>query len=79
MIFFLQLFAVLKWLATLHERGAIRAAGVASDLSWRQWAARIAAHFEHAYYVPLSAADDAQYACDAALVNRRGIYRDVVG
>jgi glycogen debranching enzyme len=39
----------------------------------------IQASFEKCYYVPENPAEDSQFNINSAMVNRRGIYKDVYG
>jgi glycogen debranching enzyme len=48
-------------------------------VTYKQWNDLLQASFERSYYVPLDPADDAKYDIKTELVNRRGIYKDVVG
>ena len=75
------LYSTLSWLAELHKTGSYASSGVktseGSDITWQDWASRIASNFEHCYYVPLDTKDDAQYDINPSMVNRRGIYKDL--
>jgi glycogen debranching enzyme len=48
-------------------------------VTYKEWADLIQASFEKCYYVPADAADDAKFDINPAMVNRRGIYKDVYG
>jgi hypothetical protein len=76
------LFSVLRFMAALPE-GALPARGAAlrggEFLTWAAWAARVKAHFERAYFVPPTPAEDAGFAVHAAWVHRRGVFKDTVG
>ncbi|KJR83711.1 glycogen debranching enzyme [Sporothrix schenckii 1099-18] len=75
------LYSTLKWLAHRHSKGGFAHQGVTradgSSISFADWAALIQDNFERCYYVPLQPADDAQYDVNPAVVNRRGIYKDL--
>jgi glycogen debranching enzyme len=46
---------------------------------YKEWADLIQASFEKHYYVPAHASEDAHFAVNPALINRRGMYKDVYG
>ncbi|KHN98954.1 glycogen debranching enzyme [Metarhizium album ARSEF 1941] len=75
------LYSTLAWLSELHGRGEYAYASVKSadgrSVSWGDWAARIKANFERCYFVPVSSTDDAGHDVNPAVVNRRGIYKDL--
>ena len=75
------LYSTLKWLAALNSEGKYPYKGVkkadGSEISFSEWAGLIKGSFEHSYYVPLKESDDHKYAVDTALVNRRGMYKDL--
>lgn len=76
-------YSTLVWVAKLHEAGKYKYAGVSTSdpslkvITFSDWAARIRANFERCYYVPLSPSDDKDYDVNTAIVNRRGIYKDL--
>jgi glycogen debranching enzyme len=77
------LFATLSWMGSLPA-GALPAAGVplapgAPPTAWGEWAARVGASFERAYYVPSAPGEDGGFDVAAAWVHRRGMYKDTVG
>lgn len=53
--------------------------GKKRHITYKQWADLIQANFEKYYYVPAQAEEDADFAVNTALVNRRGMYKDVYG
>ena len=48
-------------------------------VSYKEWADLIQANFEKCYYVPSDPSQDAQFNVNSAMVNRRGMYKDVYG
>ncbi|KAK0748338.1 glucanotransferase domain of glycogen debranching enzyme-domain-containing protein [Apiosordaria backusii] len=76
-----MLYSGLKWLASLHEQGKHKESGVrkadGSKISFKDWAALIKKNFERCYFVPISAKDDKNYDVNPAIINRRGIYKDL--
>lgn len=75
------LYSTLVWAAQLYDdglcaNGGVRTAG-GQVISFQDWASRIKGSFERCYYVPLNPQDDGQYDVNAAIVNRRGIYKDL--
>jgi hypothetical protein len=46
---------------------------------YKEWADLIQASFEKCYYVPSDPTQDKDFNVNTALVNRRGIYKDVYG
>jgi len=76
--------STLRWLSYLHKSNArhFPFEGVAlfdSMLSYAEWDALVQASFDAHYYIPETPAEDTKYHVSTALVNRRGIYKDVVG
>ncbi|KAK4116570.1 glycoside hydrolase family 133 protein [Canariomyces notabilis] len=75
------LYSALNWLATLNESGRYEQAGVrktdGSEISFKDWAKLIKDNFERCYFVPTSPSEDANYDVNPAVVNRRGIYKDL--
>ncbi|KAK4196962.1 family 13 putative glycoside hydrolase [Triangularia verruculosa] len=75
------LYSGLKWFASLHEQGKHSQSGVkkadGSEVSFQDWAALIKKNFERCYFVPISAKDDKNYDVNPAIINRRGIYKDL--
>lgn len=74
-------YSALRWVAKLHSEGKYKLSGVKTAsgqaVSFDDWASRIQKNFERCYYVPVDAKDDAQYDVNTAIVNRRGIYKDL--
>lgn len=75
-------YSTLTWLTQLHEHGQFKYDGVKMDgpggfITYREWANRIRANFERCYYIPTDPADDRKYDINSAIVNRRGIYKDL--
>ncbi|KAG2354956.1 amylo-alpha-1,6-glucosidase-domain-containing protein, partial [Suillus spraguei] len=48
-------------------------------VTYKAWGDLIQQSFERCYYVPLNAGDDSRYDVNPAIINRRGIYKDVYG
>ena len=74
-------YSTLVWVAQLHKEGKYRYDGVETSegqkISFTDWAAKIEKNFERCYYVPLEPREDSQYDVNSAIVNRRGIYKDL--
>ena len=74
-------YSTLTWVARLHHEGKYKLSGVKAssgqNVSFDDWASRIQRHFERCYYIPVDPKDDAQYDVNTAIVNRRGIYKDL--
>ncbi|KAG6007007.1 hypothetical protein E4U21_006527 [Claviceps maximensis] len=75
------LYSTLAWLSTLSRQGVYAYSSVKSSqgdpITLESWAARIKDNFERCYFVPLSPEDDGKYDVNPAVVNRRGIYKDL--
>lgn len=75
------LYSTLAWLSGLAADNKYAHAGVkkadGTAITFKEWAALVRTSFERCYYVPESAKDDAKYDVNAAVVNRRGIYKDL--
>ena len=75
------LYSTLIWLTDLNKQGAYKYSGVetsdGSTISFEDWASRIKKNFERCYYVPTNIAEDSQYDVNSAIINRRGIYKDL--
>lgn len=78
--------STLRWLDNLSSTGAFPFEGVEAEVdgkrrlvTYREWNDLIQDSFERSYYVPLDPSKDKEYSIDPTLVNRRGIYKDVVG
>ena len=76
------LYSTLLWVTQLHDHGQFKYEGVSMSgpsgfITFKDWAAKIKANFEHCYFIPLSPADDAQFDVNSKIVNRRGIYKDL--
>lgn len=74
-------YSTLAWVSRLHKDGqyqysAVKTAG-GQSISFADWASRIRSSFERCYYVPLDPKEDAHYEVNTAIVNRRGIYKDL--
>ena len=53
--------------------------GKTTTVTYAQWSDLLQKSFERCYYVPSSPSDDSSYDINPAMVNRRGIYKDVYG
>ncbi|KAG2039901.1 glycoside hydrolase family 13 protein [Suillus americanus] len=78
--------STLRWLDTLSSSGSFPFKGVEATIdgkntfvTYKAWGDLIQQSFERCYYVPLNAGDDSRYDVDPAIINRRGIYKDVYG
>lgn len=75
------LYSTLNWLSTLNETGKYEQAGVrkadGSQITFKGWAKLIKDNFERCYFVPISPSSDSQYDVNPAVINRRGIYKDL--
>ncbi|EGS18986.1 glycogen debranching enzyme-like protein [Thermochaetoides thermophila DSM 1495] len=75
------LYSALKWVSSLHAAGKYPYDGVrkvdGSHITFAAWADLIKANFERCFYIPLSPEDDSKYDVNPAIINRRGIYKDL--
>ncbi|KAG7147263.1 Glycogen debranching enzyme like protein [Verticillium longisporum] len=75
------LYSTLAWLAKLSSEGKYQYSSVkkadSSSISFADWADILQANFERCYFVPLSSDEDAKYDVNPAVVNRRGMYKDL--
>lgn len=75
------LYSTLKWVDGLHRNGRFKYEGITTadgkKISYGEWAAKLKASFEHAYYVPTDEKEWSKYDVNPKIVNRRGIYKDV--
>jgi glycogen debranching enzyme len=75
------LYSALKWVDTLRQQGKFKFDGVQTSngkfITYGAWAELIKQSFEHAYYIPKDPNDWSRYDINPAIVNRRGIYKDV--
>lgn len=74
-------YSTLVWVADLHQRGVYSHEGVVigegKEITFREWGSRIEKNFERCYYVPTDPKEDHQFDVNTAIVNRRGIYKDL--
>lgn len=74
-------YSTLRWVAELSAQGRFKYSSVTkadkSTISFKDWADLIKANFERCYYVPLSPDEDKNYDVNTAIVNRRGVYKDL--
>ncbi|KAK4465548.1 glucanotransferase domain of glycogen debranching enzyme-domain-containing protein [Cladorrhinum samala] len=75
------LYSGLKWVAELNEKGKYEHSSVrkadGSEITFKKWAALIKENFERCFFVPISSSDDSKYDVNPAVINRRGIYKDL--
>ena len=76
------LYSTLAWVAKLNQAGKYQHSSVTqadgtTSVSFADWAALVKSNFERCYYVPLSAEEDGAYDVNTAVINRRGIYKDL--
>lgn len=78
--------STLTWLDGLSRKGQFPFKGVEATVkgkkrlvTYKEWADLIQAAFEKHYWVPVDAKEDVDFAVNSALVNRRGMYKDVYG
>lgn len=75
------LYSTLKWVDKLRSQGKFKYDGVTTSdgkmITYGAWASKIKANFERCYYIPASPADFPKYDINPAIVNRKGIYKDV--
>jgi glycogen debranching enzyme len=75
------LYSALNWVASLNEQGKYEQSSVrkadGSEITLRSWADLIKTNFERCFFVPISASSDADYDVNPAVINRRGIYKDL--
>ncbi|KAG2068753.1 glycoside hydrolase family 13 protein [Suillus decipiens] len=78
--------STLRWLDTLSSFGTFPFKGVEATINgqntfvtYKAWGDIIQQSFERCYYIPLNAGDDSRYDVNPAIINRRGIYKDVYG
>ncbi|KAG1849422.1 glycoside hydrolase family 13 protein [Suillus subalutaceus] len=65
--------------APVEITGLLKINGQSTFVTYKAWGDLIQQSFERCYYVPLNAGDDSRYDVDPAIINRRGIYKDVYG
>ena len=74
-------YSTLVWVAQLQAQGKYSYSGVKTstgqDISFVTWAEKIQKNFERCYYIPLDSSEDKDYDVNTAIVNRRGIYKDL--
>lgn len=73
--------STLRFVTELHEQNEFKFTEVekpdGSKISLKDWNQLLQDNFEKKFYVPLDPADDSKYDVDSAIVNRRGIYKDL--
>ncbi|TCD67967.1 hypothetical protein EIP91_011768 [Steccherinum ochraceum] len=78
--------STLRWLDELSSAGKFPFKGVEATIdgkkrlvTYKEWSNLLQESFEQCYYVPTDAAEDHKYNVNPAIINRRGIYKDVFG
>lgn len=78
--------STLTWLDKLSSQGKFPFKGVKTIvngqeefITYKQWSDLLQKSFERCYWVPEDPSEDSQYDINPAMVNRRGIYKDVYG
>ncbi|KAL6304577.1 glycoside hydrolase family 13 protein [Sparassis latifolia] len=78
--------STLRWLNQLSSAGIFPFKGVEAEIdgkrrlvTYKEWDDLLQTSFEQCYYVPLDAEEDHKYFVNPAIINRRGIYKDVFG
>ncbi|KAH6691508.1 glycogen debranching enzyme [Plectosphaerella plurivora] len=75
------LYSTLAWVAKLAADGKYKYKSVKkadeSEITFDTWAGLVKSNFERCYYVPLTPEEDAKYDVNTAIVNRRGMYKDL--
>ncbi|KAL8857696.1 MAG: hypothetical protein Q9178_005731 [Gyalolechia marmorata] len=73
--------STLTWVAELYDQGQYRFEGVMTEngdpITFKAWASKLQDNFERCYYVPKDPSEDGSYDINSAIVNRRGIYKDL--
>lgn len=77
-----MLYSAVRWCADLYEQGNFKYEGVTlpdgkQTITYKAWADKIKANFERTFYVPRTAEEDGDYDVNPAIINRRGIYKDL--
>jgi glycogen debranching enzyme len=75
------LYSTCAWLTRLNASALFSYNSVdwsdGNTLSYQAWAHLIKDNFERCYYIPRFKSDDSKHDIDSAIINRRGIYKDV--
>lgn len=75
------LYSALNWLSSLNDSNQYSPTTVrksdGSEITFKAWAQLIKSNFERCYFVPISPSSDGQYDVNPAVINRRGIYKDL--
>ncbi|KAL8671009.1 MAG: hypothetical protein Q9168_004480 [Polycauliona sp. 1 TL-2023] len=73
--------STLTWVAGLYDQGKYQYDGITTEggesITFKAWASRLQDNFERCYYVPQDPSQDGSYDVNSAIVNRRGIYKDL--
>jgi len=77
-----MLYSTVRWCADLYAQGEFQYEGVTltdgqETVTYRAWAELIKANFERTFYIPRTPEEDGDYDVNPAIVNRRGIYKDL--
>ena len=75
------LHSTLVWVAQLHGRDEYKHDRVTTSeghtVTFTEWASKVEKSFERCYYVPIDPKEDSNYDVNSAIINRRGIYKDL--
>ncbi|KAI4209235.1 MAG: hypothetical protein LQ351_007814 [Letrouitia transgressa] len=75
------LYSTLTWVTQMHQQGKYHLSGVKTStgefISFKKWASKIESSFERCYYIPRDPREDGWHDVNPAIINRRGIYKDV--
>jgi glycogen debranching enzyme len=77
-----MLYSTVRWCSELYAQGKFKYEGVTlpdgkETITYKAWADKIKANFEHAFYIPRTPEEDKNYDVNSKIVNRRGIYKDL--
>lgn len=74
-------YSTLSWVSKLHSEGKYKLSGVKTasgqSVPFEGWASKIQENFERCYYIPMDPQQDGLYDVNKAIINRRGIYKDL--
>ncbi|KAI0461248.1 hypothetical protein LJB42_001266 [Komagataella kurtzmanii] len=73
--------STLQFVVDLQKRRLFKFSKVTNqhgnEVTFENWNALVAKNFERCFYVPENPSDDGNYDLDSAIINRRGIYKDL--
>jgi glycogen debranching enzyme len=69
------------WELAIFKKGyeTVKLDDILERYTYLEWESTIQTHFENHYYIPSKKEDDLKYKITTQYVNRRGIYKDVLG